>query len=363
MRTLSVSSRKRRFSSWVPKSASAPRSGRLDALHVGHWVGRQLESQLSIVISGIDDDAQLADLVVADGRGRAAHEVGRAGRLGEGDHVADGRLPGQDHHDAVEAQGDAAVGRRPVLEGLQEEPEALLRLLVGHATGPGRSAPAARSRGCGGCRRRPRSRSARCRRPWPGPAAGSVSSSGDVLVARRGERMVQAHVARCAGVVVRSAGSRSPTGSGTRSRPPASARGPSPGAGCPWPWPAAWARRRRRARCRPSPRRPSRSSCRATASLAPFFTRLATASSVALSVNSGRSRAARVGHDAAQPQLLVDLPQPRAGDAARGRAARSPARARLPRSAPGSVSRPSVAISSVTSAMGISKRRSGLSLP
>ena len=34
--------------------------------------------------------------------------------------------PGQDHDDAVEAEGDAAVRRGAVLEGLEEEAEALL---------------------------------------------------------------------------------------------------------------------------------------------------------------------------------------------------------------------------------------------
>ena len=42
-------------------------------------------------------------------------------------------LAGQEHDQAVEPRRDAAVRRGAVAEHLQEEAEALLRLLVGHA--------------------------------------------------------------------------------------------------------------------------------------------------------------------------------------------------------------------------------------
>ena len=61
---------------------------------------------------------------------------------------------------------------------------------------------------------------------------------------------------------------------------------------------------------------------RATASLAPFLARLATASSPALRVNRFRLAAARVGHDPAQPDVLVDLAEAGAGHARRRPAAR-----------------------------------------
>ena len=65
------------------------------------------------------------------GEGEPVMRSVRARRLREGDDLAERRLPGQDHDHAVEAEGDAAVGRRAVLEGLEEEAEALPRLLVG----------------------------------------------------------------------------------------------------------------------------------------------------------------------------------------------------------------------------------------
>ena len=77
------------------------------------------------------------------------------------------------------------------------------------------------------------------------------------------------------------------------------------------------------------PRPTFSSSRRATASDAPFLPRLPSASSVAFSVNRLRFGGAGVRHDAAQPELLVDLAQARAGDARPTRAARC-ARARAP---------------------------------
>ena len=61
-------------------------------------------------------------------------------------------------------------------------------------------------------------RSARCRRPSPAPGPARVSSRCDVLVQRRRERMVHAHEALGRPRRTRTAGSRSPTGSGTPSR-------------------------------------------------------------------------------------------------------------------------------------------------
>ena len=359
IRTLRVSSRKRRFSSWFPKSASAPLSGN-STRFIRTSGGAAMQSELSIYFR-ITTTPRSPNLLVADGRGRAAHQVGRAGRLGERDHVPDGRFPGQDHDDAVEAEGDAAVGRSPVLEGLEEEAEALLRLLFGHREDledPGlqrRVVDAeAAAADLGPVQHdvvglRPHRRGVAC----PG---------GHVLVARRGERMVQARVARSGGVVVQQREVRDPQeperalvhelqlaahlqaqdahGHGQRlRRVDADEHGVVLG----------------RAGLLQQP--PGDGFAR------PLLDQVGHGFVGGLEREQRAPRGPGVGDDAAQPQLLVDLPQPRARHAARRREGRSRARAPLPRSAPGKESRPSVSISSVTSAIGISKRRSGLSLP
>src|SRR5216683_1228348 len=73
-------------------------------------------------------NVQLAQLLLVHRRRSMREQVLRALRLGEGDHLADGF--GARHHgdDAIEAEGDASVRRRAVLERLQQEPEFLLRL-------------------------------------------------------------------------------------------------------------------------------------------------------------------------------------------------------------------------------------------
>ena len=104
------------------------------------------------------------------------------------------------------------------------------------------------------------------------------------------------------------------------------------------------------------------SSRRATASLAPFFARLATASSLALSVNRLRfdARASGTMRPSHSSSLILRRRVPDTPPAAGS----TIARARLPPPiSAGKPSRPSVRISSVTSVIGIPKRRSGLSLP
>ena len=67
-------------------------------------------------------------------RGRGVrHQVGAARGLGEGDDFADGGFPGQDHHQAIEAQGDSTVRRRAVFERVQEITEAATCLVVREA--------------------------------------------------------------------------------------------------------------------------------------------------------------------------------------------------------------------------------------
>ena len=78
---------------------------------------------------------EFPELGFADRAGCVDHEVDGLGGLGEGDDFAEGGGAGEDHDDAVEAEGDATVGWGAVLEGVQEEAEAGLGFLVGHAEG------------------------------------------------------------------------------------------------------------------------------------------------------------------------------------------------------------------------------------
>src|SRR6266480_5960754 len=73
-------------------------------------------------------NVQLAQLLLVHGRRGMREQVLRALGLGKRDDVAD-RFGARHHgHDAVEAERDAAVRRRAVLERYQQEAEFLLRL-------------------------------------------------------------------------------------------------------------------------------------------------------------------------------------------------------------------------------------------
>src|SRR5690349_17036145 len=78
----------------------------------------------------LECDAELAKLAVGDRRWGVAHQVGAARGLGERDHIANRRLAGQEHHQAVQAEGDAAVGRGAVLQRVEQETEAAARFVV-----------------------------------------------------------------------------------------------------------------------------------------------------------------------------------------------------------------------------------------
>ena len=73
-------------------------------------------------------DVQLLELPGVDGARGAGHEVGALGGLGEGDAVADVGQPGVEHDQPVEPQRDAAVRRRAVAQGAEQEAELLLGL-------------------------------------------------------------------------------------------------------------------------------------------------------------------------------------------------------------------------------------------
>src|SRR3954464_1134088 len=74
--------------------------------------------------------AGLLALLVGDRRRRRGERVVATAGLGEGDDLADGVRPRQQRADAVPAEGDAAVRRGAVREGLEQEAELLLGVLL-----------------------------------------------------------------------------------------------------------------------------------------------------------------------------------------------------------------------------------------
>src|SRR2546421_12234214 len=77
------------------------------------------------------DDAyvQLVQLVRVNRAGRVNHQIRRRGRLRKRHQVAYVLDACERHQHALDACGDAAVRRRAVLKGVEEEAEALARLL------------------------------------------------------------------------------------------------------------------------------------------------------------------------------------------------------------------------------------------
>src|SRR5712691_9903566 len=74
-------------------------------------------------------NVQLAQLLFVHRRRSVREQILRALRLGEGDDVADGFGAGHHGDDPVQAEGDAAVRRRAVLQRLEQKSELLLRFL------------------------------------------------------------------------------------------------------------------------------------------------------------------------------------------------------------------------------------------
>jgi hypothetical protein len=73
---------------------------------------------------------QFTHLLLTHRSRRIHHQVDRLRRLRERNHLAQALRPGQDHRNAVEPERDAAVRWRAVLQRVQEESEARLRLFV-----------------------------------------------------------------------------------------------------------------------------------------------------------------------------------------------------------------------------------------
>src|SRR6267378_289757 len=74
-------------------------------------------------------DMQLSQLLLVDRRRSVREQILRALRLGKGDHVADGFRAGHHGDDAVQAEGDASVRRRAVLQRVEQKSELLLGFL------------------------------------------------------------------------------------------------------------------------------------------------------------------------------------------------------------------------------------------
>src|SRR6187402_1605516 len=81
-------------------------------------------------------NVQLAQLARIHRRRRVAHQVDRLRRLRERNDFSNRGFTCQQRADAIEAERQAAVRRRAVLERFEEEAEAILRVLVRHAQQP-----------------------------------------------------------------------------------------------------------------------------------------------------------------------------------------------------------------------------------
>src|ERR1700675_770032 len=79
--------------------------------------------------------SQVAELRIAHRRWSVDHQIHRSRCLRERDYLAEAFGSGQDHDDAIEAEGDAAVRGSAVFEGFEEESEAGAGFLFRHAEG------------------------------------------------------------------------------------------------------------------------------------------------------------------------------------------------------------------------------------
>mmetsp|Transcript_55897 Transcript_55897/g.144216 ORF Transcript_55897/g.144216 Transcript_55897/m.144216 type:complete len:264 (-) Transcript_55897:345-1136(-) len=76
---------------------------------------------------------QLCELLGRDAGRRVHHRVSTLVVFWESDVVANGGFPSQNGAEPIQAEGQAAVRRRPVLEGAEEETELILGLFLAHA--------------------------------------------------------------------------------------------------------------------------------------------------------------------------------------------------------------------------------------
>ena len=76
---------------------------------------------------------ELAQLGVVDRARRLGEQTGGFLRFRKGDDVTDALLFGEQHDEAVETDGEAAVRRSTEFEGVEEEPELFMRLFLFNA--------------------------------------------------------------------------------------------------------------------------------------------------------------------------------------------------------------------------------------
>ena len=81
----------------------------------------------------VDHKVELVELLGFERRRRVAHHVAAGIVLGECDAVADAVEAGKEADPAVEAVGEATVGRRAVFEGVHQEAELFLGALLGES--------------------------------------------------------------------------------------------------------------------------------------------------------------------------------------------------------------------------------------
>ena len=80
-------------------------------------------------------EAQDFQLFGADGRRGVGHRAGGVLDLGEGDDLPERVGAAEDHHEPVQPEGEAAVGRGAVAEGVDHKAEPVLDLLFRKAEG------------------------------------------------------------------------------------------------------------------------------------------------------------------------------------------------------------------------------------
>ena len=94
-------------------------------------IGRLAPNSLPTVVSGWGEESQaeFAEMVGVDRRGRVCQRVGAGLRLRERDHLADVLLAHQDRDEAVDAEREPGVRRRAEAERIEQKPEPRLRLV------------------------------------------------------------------------------------------------------------------------------------------------------------------------------------------------------------------------------------------
>ena len=78
---------------------------------------------LILRIDEVEFEVEVFELIFGDlGGGIGEGADGLLG-FGKGNHVTDGVQTGQDHGETIEAKGNTSMGRRTILQGLQEKSE------------------------------------------------------------------------------------------------------------------------------------------------------------------------------------------------------------------------------------------------